>query len=337
MSTSRTLSSCWDLVAAGLALVFLPCAVQGTELDLSDYQRDDGAITTHYQGDFVDPYFALKALLSAKELGMDISAPAHRWINWMLSQPTTDGLYGRYCMIGNGVWQQCKTADADDSLLALWLQLLHVSAPADGLPKAWRASARLSFAALERLYDVQLGGYVISPSKHVALLMDNAEVLDALRTVAAKKAIWGERTDANHLRRQANKVEKNLVRLFPPKPDGLLRHTSENEGSDAFYPHVVAQLYPLLHGLPRLLKKPAISYREWMRRYRNEWLTFTLDDYPWGLMALVAQRRGDIATVNCWVRLAEPLRHSARWNVLEEALWQGLVTHANPDTPCTLH
>lgn len=323
-----------ERLVAGLAVATLPWMAQGASFDLTGYQREDGAITTHYQGNFVDPYFALKALLSAQELGLDIAVPARRWINWMLARPTTDGLFGRYCMAGDDTWQQCQEADADDSLLALWLALLHLSAPSNGLPTAWSTSARQSQAALVRLYDADLGGYVISPSKRVALLMDNCEVVSALRTVATKKAAWGETTGASRLRQQANKVERNLVRLFPPKPDGLLRHTSEAEATEAFYPHVVAQLYPLLDGIPRLLKKPAIGYQEWMRRYRDDWLSLSVDAYPWGLVALVAHQQGDARTATCWVRLTEPLRHGSRWNVLEDALWQGLTIHVNSETQC---
>ena len=33
---------------------------------------------------------------------------------------------------------------------------------------------------------------------------------------------------------------------------------------------------------------------------------------------------------------AAALRHGARWNVLEDALWQGLSTHVDPNTPCSL-
>lgn len=336
MTRQRNLINRLEGLVAGLVLAATPWVAQGAGLGLEGYQRDDGAITTHYQGKFVDPYFAMKALLSARELGLDIAEPGRRWIDWMLARPTVDGLFGRYCMATDDSWQQCQQADADDSLLALWLALLHLSAPADGLPVAWRSSARQSQAALEQLYDAKLGGYVISPSKRVALLMDNCEVVAALRSVAAKKAAWGDAAGANSLRLQANKVERNLARLFPPKPNGLLRHTSEAEASEAFYPHVVAQLYPLLDGLPSLIKKPAIGYREWMQRYRDDWLSLSVDPYPWGLVALVAHRQGDALPVTCWVRRTEPLRHGSRWNVLEDALWQGLITHVNANTQCTL-
>lgn len=333
---SRPLAARLGGLVLGLALAAAPWLARGASLDLAGYQRDDGAITTHYQGDFVDPYFALKALLAARELGLDIAAPAGRWIDWMLARPTADGLFGRYCIAEDGAWLQCQEADADDSLLALWLELLHVAAPAGGLPPAWRQSVEQSRAALARLYDPRLGGYVISPTQRVALLMDNCEVVAALRVVAGKQAVWGDAAGARRLRQQADLVERRLGGLFPPKADGLLRHTSEDEADGAFYPHLVAQLYPLLHGLPSLMKKPAIGYREWMRRYRHAWLTLSADDYPWGLVAQVAQQQGDAPTVACWVRQTAALRHGARWNVLEDALWQGLSTHVDPNTPCSL-
>ena len=337
MIPRRSLASRLGGLFVGLALALAPWLARSASLDLAGYQRDDGAITTHYGGDFVDPYFALKALLSARELGMDITAPARRWIDWMLARPTADGLFGRYCIAaGDGAWQQCQEADADDALLALWVELLHIAAPAEGLPAAWHVSAAQSLAALDRLYDASLGGYVISPTKRVALLMDNCEVVAALRAVAGRKAAWGDTADARRLRQQANRVERSLGHLFRPKADGLLRHTSEAEAGEAFYPHAVAQLYPLLLGLPSLMKRPAIGYREWMQRYRRPWLELAVDDYPWGLVALAARQQGDASTVACWVRQAKPLRHGPRWNVLEDALWQGLSAGVDLDTPCLL-
>lgn len=333
----NSLTRLFTRLALAIGLVASPWLARAAELDLAGYQRADGAITVHRDGDFVDPYFALKALLAARELGLDVTGPARRWIDWMLARPTREGLFGRYCADADGVWNQCQEADADDSLLALWLELLYVAAPDGGLPPAWQDSATRSRAALDKLYDPRLGGYVISPTLHVALLMDNCEVVGALRTVAARLEVMGDAAGARRLRRQTGQAERRLVRLFPAKADGLLRHTSEAEGSDAFYPHLVAQLYPALHGLPSLLNKPAIGYREWMRRYRHAWLTLAVDDYPWGLVAQVAEQQGDTATVACWVRQAAPLRHGARWHVLEEALWQGLSIHVDPDTPCSLH
>lgn len=321
-------------LAGIMSLLMLPASGYAANLDLWGYQREDGAITTHYQGDYVDPYFALKALLSAHELGLDITQPAETWTEWLLARANSEGLFGRYCLSVDDHWLQCETADADDALLALWVQFLHTTAPSQGMPKTWRDSARRSLLALTRLYDSRLGAYVISSSKRVALLMDNCEVLSALRVIAAKKWLWGEWREAAMLRKQADRTEKNMKRLFAPKPDGLLRHTSQEEAHTDFYPNVVAQLYPVLYGLPSLLQKPAMGYLQWMQRYRNAWLSLETDHYPWGLVALAAYRRADTDSVHCWVRSAEPLRHGARWNVLEEALLQGFVAHIKSDSPC---
>ena len=317
----------WALLL--LALVAAPCFARGVQLDLTGYQRDDGAITTHYRGHSADPYFAIKALLAARELGLDIAAPAGRWIDWMLARTNPgSSLYGRYCLAEDETWRQCQEADADDSLLALWLELLYVSAPAGApLPPAWQKESERALAALEQLYAPDLGAYVVSPDLRVALLMDNCEVVAALRAVARQKRSRGDAAGARRLRRQAELAERGMGRLFRPKADGLLRHTSQSETEEqAFYPHATAHVYPLLSGLDSLIKKPAIDYKEWMRRYGTAWLNLTADQYPWGLVAQAALNRGDMPTVTSWVRRTAPLRHGARWNVLEEALWQGLST-----------
>jgi uncharacterized protein YbaR (Trm112 family) len=217
------------------------------------------------------------------------------------------------------------------------VQLLYVMTPAgQPLPPAWDKSAARSLAALERLYDPQLGAYVISETQPIALLMDNCEVVAALRQVAAQKRQRGDAAGARGLRRRASQVERRLASLFPPDAQGLLRYTTEDEPETekTFYPHATVQLYPLLHGLPSLLKKPAMDYRTWMRRYRDAWVNLAVDEFPWGLMAHAAYLQGDKPVVTCWVRKAAPLRHGERWNVLEDALWQGLFFHVDPDASC---
>ncbi len=70
------------------------------ELVLTDYQRPDGAITTYFAGDSIDPYFAAKALLAAQDAGMTTRTAATRWIAWLLPRQLADGCFDRYCMKG---------------------------------------------------------------------------------------------------------------------------------------------------------------------------------------------------------------------------------------------
>lgn len=93
-------------------------------LELEGYADADGAITVLHGGDSVDPYFAMQALLLAHENGMDISASAEKFANWLVTRQKPDGTFDRFCRDDNKNWVSCKTADADDSLLAIWMKLL---------------------------------------------------------------------------------------------------------------------------------------------------------------------------------------------------------------------
>ena len=60
-------------VALGLAAALNIATAKGP-LNLTGYAGADGAISVQHQGGTVDPYFALQALLLAREYGLDISA-----------------------------------------------------------------------------------------------------------------------------------------------------------------------------------------------------------------------------------------------------------------------
>ena len=96
--------------------LLLPSArAMDSTLDLSGYQDAQGAITVHHQGDAVDPYFAMKALLVAHDAGLDMRATGQAWVNWLLPRQGPDGLFERYCKDGSD-WRACQEADADDAL-----------------------------------------------------------------------------------------------------------------------------------------------------------------------------------------------------------------------------
>ena len=73
-----------------------PIITHAQPLDLSGYQQPDGAITTEYNGDKVDPYFATVSLLIAKKSGLNIQEQGLAWINWALQQQKPSGLFNRY-------------------------------------------------------------------------------------------------------------------------------------------------------------------------------------------------------------------------------------------------
>src|SRR5258707_1902245 len=61
------------------------------------YQSDDGALLIEANGDYVEPYFATKALIVAQDAGLDVRQAAADWIRWALAHQKKDGRFERYC------------------------------------------------------------------------------------------------------------------------------------------------------------------------------------------------------------------------------------------------
>lgn len=307
-----------------LIALMLACALDARALDLSGYQRPDGAITVHRGGDFVDPYFAIKALWAARWLGDPALAQTLAWIGWMLPHQGKDGRFARYCEREGG-WEACAVADADDALLALWVELLHEAAPA-GLPPLWAQSARRAEYALERLRGKGNGVYRVSSENDYALLMDNAEIYAALRRTGEIRLRAGDGKAGRRYLERARSLRLAVGRTFRPSGGGMLRWTTLTaEGEARFYPDHVAHLYPWLHGMDTGAFGPMTSWRGWLAHHGESWLSLSVDDYPWGLVALLANRKGSRDEVERWLATAALLSDGDRWNVLEEAILQGLT------------
>lgn len=292
------------------------------------YQDRDGAITVYARGDFVDPYFATKALLAADAAGLDTREVASAWIGWLLPRQLPDGRFERYCRVASE-WTACQDADADDAMLALWLELLHTMAPWHGIPPEWERSRAKAEQHLAGLRDERLGVYVISHAEPVALLMDNTEIYGALRTVARKLMLSGQWSAARQVSASADDLERAIVRVFWAGPTGGFRVSTQLSKTNEFYPDIVAQLYPAMNGMPMPLV-PAEAWRHWRDRHASSWATLEVDEFPWGLVALTAHRYGDADIALEWLERAEPLRNTPRWNILEEAVFQGLVYRIDP-------
>lgn len=323
------------LCAGALLLGLLPAltafAHGARAMDLSDYQRSDGAITVGPHGNSVDPYFAMKALWVSRKLGHPASRETLRWIAWMLPRQRGDGSFSRYCAgddssrDAQGNWRACADADADDATLALWIEMLHEAAPVH-MPKAWIASAQRALTALQSLRDARTGVYRVSAGSSTALLMDNCEIHAALYRVgvlnqqARRPALARRYFDMAHTLRLA------MARAFHAQSSGLLQWTTDSDATpQQFYPHRVAHLYPWIHHVPTAGFGPMLSWDAWTRRYAGQWLQRTDDVFPWGLVALLAWQKGPHRLVAQWLEQATRLRGGAYWNVLDEALLQGLA------------
>ena len=298
------------------------------ELSTEHYQRASGAIVLETDGNFVDPYFALKALLTAQDEGLDIRRPALAWIEWLLPRQLPDGRFQRYCLEAGETWRACKAADADDALLALWLQLLYLMAP-DEMPAAWRASATKAEEQLAWLYDHKLGIYAVSRKTPVGLFMDNVEIYGALKDIALSQKRLREPEAAQQTQARAQAMANSIVRVFWDKKHGRFRVSTQRHWRRDFYPDAVAQTYPWLLGLPTPNDRN-IEWSDWKRRYGSVWMERRRDPHPWGLVALTAMTLGDDDTAACWMVKAAPFRYSSDWNVLEEAAYQALEAKLPP-------
>ncbi len=313
---------CWLLV-----LLLAPAALVGAQasrvsLTLGPYAQPDGAITVFPDGLSVEPYFAIRALLAARTLGLDVQPTTDNWIRWQAAQLQRDGHFARYCRTAGSGWKACGAADADDAVLAVWLELLHATPGATDR----RALTHSADSALRLLFDARRGVYQISPTLRVSLFMDNIEIASAL--------------DAIGMRQRAAALRHAIDRVFWDSAARAYRITTQDVPSAprAFYPDFVAEGYASFFGLGSPAEKPHEQFTRWIKTYGSVWLDARDREYPWGLIAMAAERYGDRQSVECWLGQAISLRHGVRWNVLEEAILQGLlpiVAMGGAIPPCT--
>jgi hypothetical protein len=301
----------------------LPCgsvahAGAAPQLDLSGYMEESGVITVLHSGNSFDPYFAMQALLLAHENGMDISVPAAKFVNWLVQYQKPDGTFDRFCRNNDKKWLACKAADADDSLLAMWIKLLETMPSQLKANPAWMKSYLFSKPALERLFQPSRGIYMVSHLYLHGLFMDNLEVWSLKVHLKEPKALL-----------EANKLAQAIRATFwDPVNKRFLVSTQLEQRAEtpSFYPDHVAQIFPLLVDFTLLPTEPKLYYRNWMKAHRADWLNQGKTDYPWGLVAVLALRQNDKVSAGCWLREAAPLRHSSRWAVTDETSWQLLVS-----------
>lgn len=298
-------------------------------LSLYGYQRPDGAITVRLNGSNVDPYFAAKALLLAQEVQLDIREAAKAWIEWAVAHQRADGRFDRFCLTETG-YVACAPADADDAMIAVWSELLVRFAPQEGMPASWNVSLRKANAYLSQLYDKHSGVYQISKTLPVALLMDNVEIYSSLKAVGKYYADHGDDVRAHRWRSRADQLGKDIIRVFWQPATGFRATTQNRTTTRSFYPDQVAEIFPLLADLPMPNGSPSAVYSKWMANNRETWLQQAKDDFPWGMVALIANRMGDSKTVACWRTRAAPFRHGLHWNVVEEALYLAFDANLSP-------
>lgn len=283
-----------------------------TPLHLAGYAEPSGAITIQHHGDTIDPYFVLQALLLAKEHGLDTRALDLPWARWLLARQKPDATFDRFCRTGP-VWLGCKTADADDALLALWLRFIDSLPPEVRQEPAFVKSAADASATLQRLVSPPTGIYLVSPVYMHGLFMDNLEVWAYPPAHAATQNRDRPSFGASIQSVFWDPVQKRYHVSTQPEQQTAARR---------FYPDAVAQIFPLTVNFPYIPGGARSHYRRWITEHRAEWLRQVQTDFAWGLIATVSLRQGDLASVRCWQQTALPARHGPHWTVTDEVVQQ---------------
>lgn len=306
-------------LACALVLSLGATACVGTSkaavLDLTGYADASGAITIQHQGGTIDPYFTLQALLLAQEHGLDTSAVALPWAKWLLARQKPDATFDRFCRAGP-VWLACKTADADDSLLALWLKFIEtLPAETQREPTMVKSHAAAS-AALARLVSPPTGIYLVSPVYQHGLFMDNLEV-------------WGYKpSHAAAQNKNRPSFGASIQQVFWDPELKRYHVSTQPEQKDtvhSFYPDAVAEIFPHTVNFPLIPGGAKAHYQRWIVEHRAEWLQQVDGDFAWGLIASVSLNQGDLVSVRCWHQKTLPARHSSHWTVTDEVVHQVLL------------
>lgn len=316
-----------------LAIVFLLLATAAGQVHTFDpgaYQASDGAVTMSPNGNEVEPYFATKALLVAQDAGLDTRDAAMKWIAWMLPRQRPDGRIDRWCRKGSADWKRCSDADADDAMLALWVELLYRNGTDKGLPLEWQQSVDKALA-YEKTLKNRWGVYYISHRNHTALFMDNVEVYSAFKDIGKQISRW-DLNGAADMQAKSQELAEAITRVFWDQSAGRFRPSTQ-KSRPGFYPDVVGQTYPWLESMPTP-QDPQQAWNAWKQLYARGWLLETYDPHPWGLLALTALKLSDSATADCWLQQATSHRGSSNWNILEEATFQAVQANVgtNPSS-----
>ncbi|MDE3059906.1 MAG: hypothetical protein KGJ06_02725 [Pseudomonadota bacterium] len=319
-------------------IAWLPVKAIAEPLDLSAYQEKDGAIVTWRGSGVVDPYFATKALLMAADAGLSIEEPAKAWIAWLLPRQQSNGLFNRYKYDPDKGWQSYDAADADDALLALWIELLYRLAPPGNMSSAWKISIKKAETGLSVLYAKESGIYHVSSTLAAGLLMDNLEIYASFQRIAKEQRRIGLSAQAKDYIARANRLRQDLLNVFRPDKDKPFLISTQPRKESEFYPDKVAQLFSLFYGLED--RESALhEYRNWIRSNRKEWLSRIRKNYPMGLLAVIALSLEDTDTASCWRNIVLRNHEDILWNVMEESAlqqiqWQLRKTGDEDGTAC---
>ncbi len=307
-------------LAAATAVTPAATSPSRQTLPIERFVRADGAISVKAHGNFIDPYFANKALITALEAGLEVTDITRNWLAWLLPRQREDGGFDRFCET-DGKWLSCQRADADDSTMATFLQLNALFRRVIRNRNDERARAGLdvlnsqAMAIAERKASILLqqlrtprGSYRVFANEPVEYLMDNTEVYASL--VAVNQPV------------KAEQLKQAIRRFFFADAEWSPSNTPYEKFE--FYPSALAATYRWHTGLATR-DEIETEFNVWSKRWGAAWLDQTHDEYAWGLVAWGARSVKDQHWLRCWRHLHATHDRSRGWTVLDEAVDAGLA------------
>lgn len=310
------------IASAAMAWQLAGAAQPAEPPGLAAFATGDGAYYTTVGGQVVDPYFVNKGFTIALQADAPLRAELQQWLAWLLPRQRQDGGFDRFCTAADKAWRSCMGADADDSMAATTIEMLHLAQQKKWLlpsqqPAAEQAIAR-SQQLLSRLRNPKNQLYRALLDTELYYLMDNIEVYEALRVSEGPQAGPGSKrlAAAIHQRfRSGSDWTPALPEYDRPR----------------FYPHTLASAYLWQTGLISRAESDRAT-AQWLAQHGNAWLSRSEDHYAWGLVAWKMRQTAPIQAA-CWRASLRPFPAALGWTVLD-AMIDPSLSHAGIGTQC---
>lgn len=248
----------------------------------------------------VNPYFACQAvmgLLVEPCRQKDIEA-AGRYLNWHTEQIINcDGIVSNY-RFSKSQDELLATGEYDsvDSYIALYLESLALFAERQGDLSEIKNSELAIDICLTRLEDLMQNGLCrVKPEREKIYLMDNAEVLAALKRLSAVMP------DNERIADLAKEIALSIdERLWDSQENryeiGIADSTGkrfEFDGMDNFYPDAIVQIFPIACDM-NYKSREAKEQLYALFCDNFAWERETTTTFEWPVVAYIAVKMGDI-------------------------------------------
>jgi hypothetical protein len=262
----RVLAVALIAVVAALLGILPAGAASGDPRDEADWiltaQLPDGALATHSDRTFVNPYLAgfaatgLAAATRATGNGAYAEA-AWRFVEWYAAHMDTRGYVTDYHVAGTTL---VTTGDADSTdayagLFLLALEAAQTAAPGGARLVALAPALQRGVAAIRSTQRAD-GLTGAKPSWMVAYLMNEAEAFAGLQAATRLASAIGDRSLAREADAAAKRIQRGVDRLWngatgsldwAVHPNGARQPTSWSQ----LYPDAISQVWAVRYGLLR--------------------------------------------------------------------------------------